>query len=369
MTTRQAVSLALRIAALLWLLSLIRPPQALAVLGPQQIVVTRNELAGVHTRFIDEAEAWKIHRGLSMIREMGAATIVEFFPWAYLEPSKGQYQWSIADRIVQHARRQGLRVVARLGFVPGWARPDPNTQATTFTYLDRAHYGAFAAFATAFAAHFKGQIEAIVIWNEPNLSGEWGMRPVDPAGYVEMLNTVYAPVKRADPGVLVLAGALAPTLEPPGSPQGLNDLDYLAAMYRAIDPQQRPYDGWAMHSYGRTAPPEDPPARDIINYRRVELLHEVLGRHGDGDLPVYITEAGWNDDTNWAFGVTPAQRIAYTLRAWDYARAHWPWVRSVDMWVFKLPAPAYGYRDHYAFVTPGLEALPIYDEVKSALNP
>ncbi|MCL4506454.1 MAG: beta-galactosidase [Chloroflexi bacterium] len=369
MRTHQVISFVLRGAALLWLLTLIRPPQVLVTLGAQQTVVTRNDLAGVHTRFIDEAEAWKIQRGLSMVREMGAAWIVEFFPWAYLEPAKGQYQWGVADRIIQHANRQGLRVIARLGFAPGWARPDPHTQATIFTYLDRAHYGDFADFAAAFAAHYRGQIDAIVIWNEPNLTSEWGMQPVDPAGYVEMLNAVYPPIKRANPDVVVLAGALAPTLEPPGSAQGLNDLDYLAAMYRTIDPHNRPYDGWAMHSYGRTLPPEDPPARGVINYRRSELLHDIMAEHGDGNLPVYITEAGWNDDANWVFAVTPAQRIQYTLRAWEYAKANWPWVRSVDIWVFKLPSPAHGYRDHYTFVTPSLEPLPIYEEVKSALNP
>ncbi|NJM42212.1 MAG: endo-1,4-beta-xylanase [Anaerolineae bacterium] len=101
-------------------------------LGPQQTVVTRNDLAGVHTRFNDEAEAWKIQRGLHMVREMGAPWIVEFFPWAYYEPSKGNFSWASADRIVDHANRQGLRVIARLGFVPEWARP----QSTTFTSLD-----------------------------------------------------------------------------------------------------------------------------------------------------------------------------------------------------------------------------------------
>jgi hypothetical protein len=68
-------------------------------------------------------------------------------------------------------------------------------------------------------------------------------------------------------------------------------------------------------------------------------------------------------------GVTPAQRIRYTIDALDYAQANWPWVRSVAFWVFKLPAPARGYRDHYTFVTPSLEPLPIYEEVKRALTP
>lgn len=368
MSAKSWGALLARVIVLLWLLTLIRPPQALVTLGEQQTVVTRNDLAGMHTRFIDEAEAWKIQRGLSMIREMGAPWIVEFFPWAYMEPRPGVYDWASADRIINHANRQGLRVIARLGFVPEWARPDPAALPTTTTYLDAARYPDFARFAAAFAAHFRGRVDYLVIWNEPNLSGEWGMRPVDPAGYAEMIKAVYAPIKQANPEVQVLVGALAPTLEPVGSAQGMNDLLYLEALYAALaDESLRPYDGWSIHTYGRTAPPEEAPAPDVINFRRAELLHDIIMQHGDGDLPVYITESGWNDDTRWAFGVTPAQRILYTLGAWQYAQAHWSWARCVAVWVFKLPAPARGYRDHFTFITPSLEPLPIYEEVKRAL--
>ncbi len=387
---RHLLPTALRLALILALLSVIQPPRLLVTLGEPQTVVTRNALAGMHTLFVNEVEEWKIQRGLAMIREMGAPWVVEFLPWAYMEPRKGQYNWESAERIVRHANHQGVQLIARLGFVPDWARPDPNAQTTTFTYLDPDRYADFAEFAAAFAAHFRGRIHHIIVWNEPNLTGEWGMRPVDPAGYVEMLRVVYPAIKQANPDVQVLAGALAPTLEPPGSAQGLNDLIYLEEMYKALqfriqnteyriqNPQSpiqnpeskiegRPYDAWAVHTYGRTAPHDEPPAPDRINFRRAELLREIMARNGDEDAPVYITESGWNDDPRWVFAVTPAQRIAYTLGAWEYARQHWPWARCVVVWVFKHPAPAYNYRDRYTFVTPSLEPLPIYEEVKKAL--
>lgn len=355
----------------------VRPPQLLVTLGPQQTVTTRNALAGMHTRFVDEAEAWKIKRGLEMVREMGAPWIVEFFPWAYYEPAKGRFDFAGADRIVDHANRQGLIVIARLGFVPEWARPPAPSSPlpTTFTYLDPEGYDDFADFAAAFAAHFRSRIHHFIIWNEPNLQNEWGMRRVDPAAYVAMLRVVYPAIKRANPEAVVMAGALAPTTER-NRDVALSDLEYLAEMYAALAPStagpgqagERVWDALAAHTYGTTLPPEDPPHPDKINFRRVELLRAIMQRHGD-DSPIYITETGWNDDMNWVNGVTPAQRIDYTLRALDYAQAHWPWVRSVVFWVFKLPAPANGYRDHFTFVTPSLEPLPIYEEVRQALMP
>ncbi|MCS6848401.1 MAG: cellulase family glycosylhydrolase [Anaerolineae bacterium] len=358
----------LAFVALAWLLLHVRPPQLLVTLGPQQSVVTRNVLAGMHTRFVEEAEAWKIKRGLEMVREMGAPWIVEFFPWAYYEKAKGQRDFSGADRIVDHANRQGLTVIARLGFVPEWARPPDST----FTHLDPPHYDDFANFAAAFASHFKGRVSHFIIWNEPNLQNEWGMRRVDPAAYVEMLRAVYPAIKQANPDAIVLAGALAPTTER-NRDVALSDLAYLEEMYATLADLQTPtsnlpWDALAVHSYGTTMPPEEPPAPEKINFRRVELLRATMLVHGD-DAPIYITEAGWNDDVNWVNGVTPAQRIDYTIRALDYARVHWPWVRCVAFWVFKLPAPARGYRDHFTFVTPSLEPLPIYEEVQRALVP
>jgi hypothetical protein len=367
----------LALIALVALLGHVRAPQLLITLGPQRTVRTNNSLAGMHTRFVEEVETWKIKRGLEMIREMGAPWIVEFFPWAYYEPAKGQRDFSAAERIIAHANRQGLTVIARLGFVPAWARPDN----TTFTYLDPERYADFADFAASFAQHFRGRVSHFIVWNEPNLQNEWGMRRVDPVGYVAMLRAVYPAIKRANPDAIVLAGALAPTIER-NRDVALSDLEYLAEMYRALRDNHAsptigtatksvtspPWDGLAAHTYGLTMPPEAPPNPNVVNFRRVELLRAIMEAHGD-TTPIYITEAGWNDDVNWVNGVTPAERIHYTLRALAYAKAHWPWVRCVAFWVFKLPAPARGYRDHFTFVTPSLEPLPIYDELRRALVP
>lgn len=359
--------------ALAWLLLQVQPAPLLVTLGSQQTVTTRNPLAGMHTRYVDEAEAWKIQRGMAMQREMGAPWLVEFFPWAYYERNKGQFDWAGADRIIDHANRQGLRVIARLGFVPAWARPVD----TTSTHLDSANYQYFADFAAAFAARYQGRVDHIVVWNEPNLNNEWGMRRVDPADYVAMLRVVYPAIKKANPNAVVLAGALAPTIER-NRDVALSDLEFLEEMYAAVDEQyaacvmrdtscvMRPFDALAAHSYGTTFAPADAPDPQRINFRRVELLRELMTKHGD-DSPVFITETGWNDDANWVNGVTPVQRIRYTIDALDYAQTNWHWVRCVAFWVFKLPAPARGYRDHFTFVTPSLEPLPIYEEVKKVL--
>ncbi len=357
----------LRLAVALFILLAVHPPQVLVVLDPPQTVTTTNPLAGIHTRLTDEVEPWKVQRTLRMVREMGTPWIVEFFPWPYIEPEEGILSWEHSDMVIEHAENQGLTVIARLGWTPDWARPDADERETTLTYLDADRYEAFADFAAAFVARYEGRVRHIVIWNEPNLSFEWGYRTVDPEGYTALLQAVYPRVRAANPEVVVLAGALAPTLEPESSATGMNDLTYLRRMYEAG--AEAYFDALAAHAYGQTVAPEEPPAPDALNFRRVELLREIMVAYGDGDKPIYVTEAGWNDHPRWTGAVSPAQRIAYTIGAYEWAKEHWPWCRCVAMWAFRYPASTLSYQDYYSFVTPDFEPKVIYLEVQSYTQP
>lgn len=327
-----------------------------ATLEQPQIVHTAKPQVCVHTRLIDEVWEWKIQRSLQLVREMGADTIVEFFPWAYIENSPGRYDWVSTDRIVRHAQNQGISIIARMGFVPAWARPDVDHQFSTLNYLPDESFDAFAVFVADFAARYAGVIDHIIIWNEPNLSFEWGYRPVDPEGYVRLLQAVYDKAHAANPNVVILGAPLAPTLEPSGSPHGLNDLLYLEAILEAGAASY--FDALAIHTYGFTDPPEDNPGLDLLNFRRAELLYDIMQHYQN--VPVYITETGWNDHPRWTNAIRPAQRISYTLNAFHWAGEHWPWLEKMCIWAFRFPAPTRSYPDNFTLVTPEFQLKPIY---------
>ena len=350
--------------AVVLILGGVRAAPVMVTLGPPQQVETEHPLTCVHTRLMDEVEEWKIKHSLELAREMGATTIVEFFPWPYIEPARGQYNWAQADRVIAHARTQGLRVIARLGMVPAWAQPDADTLDfdLTLNYLEEDAFPDFAAFVEAFTARYAGDVEAVIIWNEPNLAFEWGYQPPDPARYARLLALAGPAAKRGSPDVRVLAGALAPTLEPEGSPYGTNELDYLRGLYEAGAADW--FDALAIHTYGFRFPPEEPPAPDVLNFRRAELLRAIMVEYGDGDKPVYITEAGWNDHPRWTKAVRPGQRITYTLEAYQMVEAEWPWAETMCLWVFRTPTLSYSYHDYFSLVTPGFTERPIYDALK-----
>ena len=335
-----------------------RLPQKLVLVGPQQQVETLNLSMGVHTRLTDEVEEWKIKRTLEMVREMGSPWIVEYFPWGYYEPVKGRYQWEHADMVVDHALAQGLTVIARIDFVPQWARPVD----TTYRYLDADHYADYARFVGAFMQHFRGRIKHLIIWNEPNLAFEWGYRLPDPEEYTELLRQSYLAAKTADPSVQVLAAGLAPTMAPEGSPWGMDDLLYLERMYQAGAAQW--FDAMAIHAYGFTFPPDDPPDRNEVNFARATLIHDLMVAQGDSNKPCYITEGGWNDHARWTKAVRPYQRIAYTVRAYEIVEQDWDWCQAACLWVFRFPWPQNTYQDSFSMVTPEFIPKPIYVELR-----
>jgi len=348
-------SIARCLIGLFVVLAYVRPPGGIVLLGPQQHVESINHKIGVHTRLTDEVEEWKIKHALELVREMGATWIVEYFPWAYSEPEKGRFRWTHSDMVIDHAHRQGLRIIARVGLVPGWARP----AGTTDSYLDPQRYDDLGDFVYAFASRYKGQVSHLIVWNEPNLGLEWGFRQPDPAEYTAMLRATYTRAKEANPDITILGGALSPTM---GAHDAVNDLVYLQGMY---DAGAAPYfDTLAVHAYGWRFPPDEPPAEDVISFTRTRLLREIMIQNGDGSKPVMITEGGWNDHPRWTKAVRPGQRVAYTLQAYDMAWREWDWCQAVALWVFRYPRPHPGYPDYFTFVTVDFTLKPVYLEVQ-----
>ncbi len=349
---------ALQLLTFTFILTLLQPAPILITPGPPQAVYTTHPIVGVHTRLTDEVEEWKIQRSLQMVREMGAGWIVEFFPWAYYHGKDGGIAWQHPDLVIHHAHAQGLKIIARIGLTPSWARP----KDTPLNYLDDTAYDDFAIFAAAFAQRYQGKVDYLIIGNEPNLNYEWGYRVTTSEDYVNLLKVVYPAIKSANPNIMVLGGALAPTLEPAGSPWGLNDLEYLVGMYEAGAADY--FDGLAAHSYGLTFPPDFEADPEVLNFRRIELVRQIMVDYGDAHKSIYITETGWNDHPRWTQAVRPGQRIQYTLGALQFAEENWPYVEVVGLWAFRFPAPTKSHMDYYTLVTPEFIAKPIYTELK-----
>ena len=331
-----------------------------------------------------EVETWKRERTVDMARQAGIGWAKQQFSWAEIEPlQKGEFvdpisgesSWAKFDQIVDLYRASGMRVIVRLDGAPAWARPPdtrPETPPTDFEDL--------GDFVYAFVDHFKGRVQYLQIWNEPNIYPEWGEQAVDPVAYTEMLRITYQRAKEADPDVHVLSAPLAITLgEPhpePGKWRSMPDLDYLEAMYQAGAGDY--FDILSANAFGFDLPPEDAPDPDVLNFRRVELQRKIMERYGDEDKAIWFNEYGWNaapayfdeEDLIWE-RVSEEKQAEYTLRGIELARQDWPWAGAFNIWYFRQTGQQYTPNDAaYYFRMVDVDFTPrrVYDAVQDATS-
>ena len=286
-----------------------------------------------------EVEPWKREETVRMARQAGVTWAKQQFVWAEIERRPGQFRWEKYDAIVALCEAYGVQVVARLDVTPAWAREGFSMPGRPPNDFDQ--YGDFVY---RFVERYRGRVRYIQIWNEPNLYIEWGNRPVDPAGYVDLLRIAYQRAKEADPNVYVLSAPLAITLgEPHPEPdkwRAMNDLQFLDEMYQA---GAAPYfDVLSVNAFGMDRPPEDPPSPGTLNFRRIALQREIMERYGDHDKAVWFNEYGWNaapdsfaeQDLHWK-RVSEEEQALYTVEGIKYARQNWPWAGVFFVWYFR----------------------------------
>lgn len=296
---------------------------------------------GANAFLSKEVEDWKREKTVQMMADAGLGWIKQQFSWTEIEPKQGRYwddkynqnSWDKYDKIVGLAEKYGLRVIARLDDAPAWAGGTPGTDVHT----PPTDPETFADFAATFVQHYQGRVQYLQIWNEPNLKSEWGGK-IDAAAYARLLCLTYQRTKAVDPNVVILTAPLAQTLET--GDRGLDELDYLQQLYD--DGIRGCYDILLANGYGFDQPPDAAPSPQTLNFRRVELVRQVMERNGEAAKPVWLNEYGWDappadfppDKLFWS-RVTPDQQARYTVDGIQYARQHWPWVGVINIWYFR----------------------------------
>jgi hypothetical protein len=335
-------------------------------------------VVGVNTFLEQEVEPASRRRAIQMAHDAGFGAIRQQFPWAEIEPdTKGVYwdarwqqdSWAKYDDIVSLANDYGLDVLARLDTSPTWARPGNPWPATPPTTL--ADYGDYVA---AVVGRYTGRERYFQLWNEPNLASEWGEQPVDAAAFTALLAEGYRRAKAANPDAVIVAPALAPTVEE--SLWAQSDLDFLAAMYDAGAGAY--FDVLSVQAYGlRDGPDDRRLGRDRVNFSRPLLIRELMVRRGDAAKPVWAAELGWNALPDGFPGpavygrVTEAQQARYTVRAIERARAEWPWLQRSFVWYLKRADASRRDEAWYYFrlLEPDFTPLPVYTALRDYLRP
>ena len=276
--------------------------------------------------------------------------------WSSLEQVQGTYdpiEVARLDTLVDGLRASHIRVLLTVCGLPAWAtddswwtRPPPGYAEgpQPFYPIRSDALDDFSRLGKWLALHFRGRVQALECWNEPNL---WNyIYPQRTATddyfaarvYLRMLKAFHAGVTKAGTGVRVVAGATAPV--------GLNDRLRTSpqrfARFLKRAGAGRYFDVYSHHPYtpGGTffaspdQPPNDPTTTVTLCNLRT-LLRLFPGK------PFYLTEYAYNSRYSViaARTVTRAQQAAYLKRAFSYVRRY-PQVKLV-MWflLYDVPPP------------------------------
>ncbi len=304
---------------------------------------------GANTFLHREADPAKVERELELLARAGIGLIRQEIQWIEIEPhAKGVYidnhgedSWAKFDRMIDLAQGFGIEVLARLDRAPPWATPGFNPQENPSIQMPPADVTDFADFAAAVAERYRGRVKYFQIWNEPNLFGEWGGRPPDPAAYLDMLREVGAAIRAANPDAVIVLAGLAPTIET--GPDNLSDLLFLERLYQLG--AKGAFDVASSMSYGLFTGPRDPRIEaPRTNFPRAVLWREIMEAHGDVRTPIWASEYGWmslppgwqGDQGIWG-NHSAADQAAWTVDGIRRAREQWPWLPTIIIWASRWP--------------------------------
>ena len=186
----------------------------------------------------------------------------DFVPKNCYDEKTGRWNWERFDKVLETAEKHGLHVLPILAVYGDgdlW-RPGSKRHDFWFSYVSNV------------VTRYRGRISEVEIWNEPNHPRFWP-NP-SPTNYVALLKPTYELVKRIDPTVRVVIGGTA----------GVG-IKFFNGVYKLGG---KPFfDVMNCHPYSY---PYGPDGRLD---KAVDDLRSLMGRYGDGDKPIYITEHGW----------------------------------------------------------------------------
>jgi polysaccharide biosynthesis protein PslG len=280
-------------------------------------------------------------RDADLVQGLGFGWLKEQFSWSAISGSRGGYDWFRTDWIVKLAAERNLKLLVRLDKAPFWALSEAG-DAGKYSDTPPTDPALMGEFCGALAQRYAGRIAAYEVWNEPNLTREWGGKPPNPAEYVALLKACYTAIKAADPEAIVISAGMAPTDEDDPT-ISMPDAAYYQGLYAAGGAAY--FDMLGVHAPGYGNPPERSPANcqadafwqsRVWCFRHVEDIRALMVAAGVGAKQIAVTEMGWttdpiHNDYSW-YAVSEAMQADYLVRAFQYAKANWqPWIGLMSM--------------------------------------
>lgn len=332
---------------------------------------------------IDNDAWWQL---LRRVEQMDMGWIKLQANWEFLQPTpnsgfdSGNTALSIFESHVQRAHNEGWRVLISIAKAPDWARSGATPDGPDGPPVNTQD---LVNFINLLMSRMSGQIDAIEIWNEPNLSREWtGGLNWSGAGYMQLFRPTYDAIRAVSPNIAVITAGLAPTR----GDGAIDDRLFLQQMYEAglADPYYQNI-AIGIHPYGWGNPPDSRCCNNIAGrgwdddpsfffMDTIEAYRQIMVDNNHGHVQMWATEFGWASwegipteaPDEWMLYNSPAQQAEYTLRAFEIGQET-DYLGPMFLWNLNFANDTLIQERNemaaYSLFIPNLEPRPLYTQL------
>lgn len=339
---------------------------------------------------------------LARFRELEVSWIKFQYNWSLLESAPGQYTelLFILNEYVKQAHDAGLKTMISVAKAPGWSRtPDsdgvmrengpPDDPVALANFLS----GMLGKLGTDSQGRF--YVDAIEIWNEPNLVREWYGLPMTGSTYMAYFKPAYAAIRAFSPEIVIITAAPAPAGD---SDVSTDDRLWLQQLYGAGLAQYGADVAVGIHPYGWANAPDarccSNPSRGWDNEPQfffldtIEDYRAIMVANGHASAQLWTTEFGWAtfDGLNASGGHQPSapgdsayfahvnqtQQAAYTVRAFEIGQSL-PYMGPMILWNLNFSTidgavERADLKAGYSLVDNHWQPRPVYQALRQALR-
>ena len=247
------------------------------------------------------------------------------------DPFDPAYRFGDLDELVRNAQRQGIQLMITIWATPPWANGGRGPNVSPSRSADLADFG--RAIAGRYSGRHAGYpyVGRYSIWNEPNLeiflapqfNGKGAI--VSPHAYAALYRAGRAGIKAANPTALVAIGETSnqgrdrPIAKAVADSVAPGTFARLLARERGLL-----FDAYATHPYPTrpSAPPTEKVRWPNVTLSQLPRFETALDRwFGRRNIPVWITEYGYQTKPGDPLGVTESQQARYLTQAMTQLRA------------------------------------------------
>jgi hypothetical protein len=280
-----------------------------------------------------------VRAALALVKDMGLTWIKQQARWGDMQTAPDRIDWSCLDQVIPAANRAGLKVLISITTAPAYLR-----RITHDTIGPPDDFAEFGYFITRLISRYPKHINAIEMWNEPNLAIEWH-DTIDGPKYAQLLSIGYGVTKYLDPSIMVISAGIAPTgfnslwtnVDDQSFLRGM--LDYGAASY---------LDCVGAHANGPAGVGE------------IQIVAERYFTLFDQSKPICVTEFGYALPVagrtplgfEWAQTHTIEHEVKMLTGGIEWARRI-GYVKLVILWNLNFDGPFTDVNAPYALLRPG----------------